>query len=255
MYLAQEMSLDETIAPFTCSLNEGHHRVLRPVRVTRLSTNYAVRLGMGKVEFRGSEPTFAWRESRKPSRKNYLSLPDRDSNLNIPILSSRAQHETSALANYVTEAVGTRNKRQYHLIWLASDVKGLTIQAFPHSELWISDAYWRRYETSNLALQAPGRRAESPTVPPLLLSTHTLYSVFVDELLSGAVSGLYYPGQYGVGLSHGEVLRQVASRHFEDKQPGGFVVRPFNLGRWSSPDDFLKLNMLCAEPSNSKDVL
>nr|CAD7457500.1 unnamed protein product [Timema tahoe] len=27
--------------------------------------------------------------------------------------------------------------------------------------------------------------AESPTVPPLLLSTHTLYSVFVDEMLSG----------------------------------------------------------------------
>nr|CAD7196397.1 unnamed protein product [Timema douglasi] len=32
------------------------------------------------------------------------SSPDRDSNLDLPVLSSRAQHKTSALANYATEA-------------------------------------------------------------------------------------------------------------------------------------------------------
>nr|CAD7423720.1 unnamed protein product [Timema monikensis] len=32
------------------------------------------------------------------------SPPDRDLNLDLPVLSSRAQHETSALANYATEA-------------------------------------------------------------------------------------------------------------------------------------------------------
>nr|CAD7438464.1 unnamed protein product [Timema bartmani] len=36
--------------------------------------------------------------------KTTPSSPDRDSNLNIPILGSPAQHETSAFANYPTEA-------------------------------------------------------------------------------------------------------------------------------------------------------
>nr|CAD7570465.1 unnamed protein product [Timema californicum] len=36
--------------------------------------------------------------------KTSLSSPDRDLNFNFPVLGSRAQHETSALANYATEA-------------------------------------------------------------------------------------------------------------------------------------------------------
>nr|CAD7199704.1 unnamed protein product [Timema douglasi] len=42
--------------------------------------------------YRGSEPAFAWKESGKPFRKNHPSSPDRDSNLDLPVLSSRAQH-------------------------------------------------------------------------------------------------------------------------------------------------------------------
>nr|CAD7453262.1 unnamed protein product [Timema tahoe] len=80
------------------------HRVLLPVRVIRLSTNYANGLGFGKVEFT-SELAFAWRESGKPFRGiPPPSSPERDSNLDLPILSILAQHETSALANYATEA-------------------------------------------------------------------------------------------------------------------------------------------------------
>nr|CAD7462875.1 unnamed protein product [Timema tahoe] len=41
----------------------NQHHVLLPVRAIRLSTRYASVLGIGKVEFRGSEPTFAWRET------------------------------------------------------------------------------------------------------------------------------------------------------------------------------------------------
>nr|CAD7573010.1 unnamed protein product [Timema californicum] len=37
------------------------------------------------------------------SRKTSSSSPDRDSNLDLPVLGSRAQHETSALVNYATE--------------------------------------------------------------------------------------------------------------------------------------------------------
>nr|CAD7590218.1 unnamed protein product [Timema genevievae] len=82
-----------------------NHRVLLPVRAIRLSTNYANELEIGKVEFRGSEHEFAWRESGKPFRKNRPSSPDRDSNFDLPVLGSQAQHETGALANYATEAV------------------------------------------------------------------------------------------------------------------------------------------------------
>nr|CAD7413636.1 unnamed protein product [Timema poppensis] len=52
----------------------------------------------------GSEPASAWKESGKLFRENYLSSPDRDSNLDLPVLGSLAQHETSTLANYATEA-------------------------------------------------------------------------------------------------------------------------------------------------------
>nr|CAD7442308.1 unnamed protein product [Timema bartmani] len=48
---------------------------------------------MGKVEFRGSEPAFAWRESGEPFRKNHPSSPDRDFNLDLPVLGGLAQHD------------------------------------------------------------------------------------------------------------------------------------------------------------------
>nr|CAD7570643.1 unnamed protein product [Timema californicum] len=81
------------------------------LRVIHLSTNYANGLGTGKVEFKGSEPAFAWRESEKPVRKHHPSSRKHklDSNLDLPVLGSRAQHETSALANYTTKSTGKRN--------------------------------------------------------------------------------------------------------------------------------------------------
>ncbi|CAG2052914.1 unnamed protein product [Timema podura] len=54
---------------------------------------------------KGSEPTFTWRESGKPFwEKLPPSSPERDSNLDLHVLGSLAQHNTSALANHVTEA-------------------------------------------------------------------------------------------------------------------------------------------------------
>nr|CAD7457373.1 unnamed protein product [Timema tahoe] len=44
-----------------------------------------------------------WRECGTQFIKTTSSSPDRDSNLNLPVLGSRAQHETSALASYDTE--------------------------------------------------------------------------------------------------------------------------------------------------------
>nr|CAD7416540.1 unnamed protein product [Timema cristinae] len=41
-------------------------------------------------------------------KKMPSSLPDRDANLDLPVIGSQAQHETSALANYATEAGSTR---------------------------------------------------------------------------------------------------------------------------------------------------
>nr|CAD7568447.1 unnamed protein product [Timema californicum] len=59
----------------------------------------------GKVEYRGSEPTLVWRESRKPfTNPPPPSSAKRDLNLNLPVLGSLAQHETSPLANYTTES-------------------------------------------------------------------------------------------------------------------------------------------------------
>nr|CAD7410864.1 unnamed protein product [Timema cristinae] len=62
-------------------------------------------LVMGTIE--GSEPIFAWRESGKPSRKKNPSPLNLDSSLDLPVLSSLAQHETSTFANYATRADST----------------------------------------------------------------------------------------------------------------------------------------------------
>nr|CAD7459726.1 unnamed protein product [Timema tahoe] len=62
---------------------------------------------------KGSEPTFAWRESVKPLRGKPSNSPNRDSNPNLPVLDSQAQHETNALANYSTES-SNANAQQPH---------------------------------------------------------------------------------------------------------------------------------------------
>nr|CAD7446769.1 unnamed protein product [Timema bartmani] len=46
-----------------------------------------------RVEFKGSEPAFAWRESGKPFRKKHPSSPDRDLKIDLPVLGGLAQHD------------------------------------------------------------------------------------------------------------------------------------------------------------------
>nr|CAD7200760.1 unnamed protein product [Timema douglasi] len=53
--------------------------------------------GIGKVEFKGSEPTFAWKESGKPFSKNHPT------EIRSPASSAVELNTTSALANYAIE--------------------------------------------------------------------------------------------------------------------------------------------------------
>nr|CAD7600202.1 unnamed protein product [Timema genevievae] len=55
--------------------------------------------GFGKVIFIGSAPTFVWRESGKTT----LSTPDRDSNLDLPVIGTPVDCESSALDHVATE--------------------------------------------------------------------------------------------------------------------------------------------------------
>nr|CAD7394474.1 unnamed protein product [Timema cristinae] len=69
--------------------------VCSPVRSTKDSYHNLVKTPARRNWeglIRGSEPAFAWKESGKPFRKTNPSSPNRDSNLDLPILSSRAQH-------------------------------------------------------------------------------------------------------------------------------------------------------------------
>nr|CAD7605878.1 unnamed protein product [Timema genevievae] len=85
------------------ALQKFMHRVLLPVQVIRLSNNYANGLGIGKVEFRGSEPAFAWRESGKPFRENHPPVHPTEIRISISPSSAVKLNTTSALANYATE--------------------------------------------------------------------------------------------------------------------------------------------------------
>ncbi|CAG2055574.1 unnamed protein product [Timema podura] len=76
----------------TLFLQETDHRFLLPVRVIRLSTNYPNGLGIGKVEYEVN-PHLRGGRVENHLGKTTPSSPDRDSNLDLPVLGSRAQHD------------------------------------------------------------------------------------------------------------------------------------------------------------------
>nr|CAD7263298.1 unnamed protein product [Timema shepardi] len=64
-----------------------------PFGLYALSTNYAKELGIGKVELEEVNPHLRGGRVENHLGKTIPSSPDRDSNLDLPILSSRAQHD------------------------------------------------------------------------------------------------------------------------------------------------------------------
>nr|CAD7201273.1 unnamed protein product [Timema douglasi] len=65
-----------------------------PFRLYALSTNYANGLGFGKVELEEVNPHLRGGRVENHLGKTTLSSPDRDSNLDLPALSSRAKHDS-----------------------------------------------------------------------------------------------------------------------------------------------------------------
>nr|CAD7401334.1 unnamed protein product [Timema cristinae] len=64
-----------------------------PFGLYALSTNYANGLGIRKVELEEVNPHLCGRRVENHLGKTTPSSPDRDSNIDIPVLSSRAQHD------------------------------------------------------------------------------------------------------------------------------------------------------------------
>nr|CAD7571238.1 unnamed protein product [Timema californicum] len=64
-----------------------------PFGLYALSTNYANGLGIGKVELEEVNPHLRGGRVENHLGKTTPSSPDRDSNLDLPVLSSRAQHD------------------------------------------------------------------------------------------------------------------------------------------------------------------
>nr|CAD7205679.1 unnamed protein product [Timema douglasi] len=65
-----------------------------PFRLYALSTNYANGLGIGKVELEEVNPHLRGGRVENHLGKTTPSSPDRDSNLDLPVLSSRAKHDS-----------------------------------------------------------------------------------------------------------------------------------------------------------------
>nr|CAD7394290.1 unnamed protein product [Timema cristinae] len=64
-----------------------------PSGLYALSTNYANGLGIGKVGLEEVNPHLRGGRVENHLGKTTPSSPDRDSNLDLPVLSSRAQHD------------------------------------------------------------------------------------------------------------------------------------------------------------------
>ncbi|CAG2061652.1 unnamed protein product [Timema podura] len=60
--------------------------------------------GLGRLNIKEVNPHLRRGIAEKQSGKTTLGTSEQDSKLDLPVLSSLAQHETSALANYATEA-------------------------------------------------------------------------------------------------------------------------------------------------------
>nr|CAD7605796.1 unnamed protein product [Timema genevievae] len=83
-----------------------------------LKTIYSNGLGIGKVEYRGSQPAFAWRESGKPIQENQPPVHPTEILTLISPSSADELNRTSALANYATEAGFSHMKLALSLILL-----------------------------------------------------------------------------------------------------------------------------------------
>nr|CAD7257671.1 unnamed protein product [Timema shepardi] len=70
-----------------------------PFGLYALSTNYANGLGIGKVELEEVNPHFRGGRAENHLVKTTPSSPDRDSNLDLPVLSSRAQHDKRTMVD------------------------------------------------------------------------------------------------------------------------------------------------------------
>nr|CAD7203709.1 unnamed protein product [Timema douglasi] len=81
-----------------------------PFRLYALSTNYSNGLGIGKVELEEVNPHLQGGRVENHLGKTTPSSPDRDSNLDIPVLSSRAQHDKR-----LTGDAMRRNHNSVHL--------------------------------------------------------------------------------------------------------------------------------------------
>nr|CAD7392686.1 unnamed protein product [Timema cristinae] len=66
-------------------------------------------LGIKKIIFRENVPAFVWRKNGKPFLKTTFSTPDRELNLNLPVIGSLVNRESSALDHMATEAGGVSN--------------------------------------------------------------------------------------------------------------------------------------------------
>nr|CAD7588249.1 unnamed protein product [Timema genevievae] len=72
-------------------------------RVIRICTDYANVLGIKKVEFRVSVPTFAWKKSGTVFRKKYLNTTNRDSNPDLPVFGCLVYCKSDALNHAAIE--------------------------------------------------------------------------------------------------------------------------------------------------------
>nr|CAD7589004.1 unnamed protein product [Timema genevievae] len=89
---------------------------------------------MIKVEFRGSVPAFAWRESGRPF-SGKISTPDRDSNPYLPVIGSLVQHDSDASDHAASEAGLGGVLKMYG--WKGSETSGgsKVVESSPQPEL------------------------------------------------------------------------------------------------------------------------
>nr|CAD7447980.1 unnamed protein product [Timema bartmani] len=174
-----------------------------------------------RVEFRGSKPAFAWRDSGKPFRKKKPSSPDRDLNLYLPVLAGLAKHDWRMSASSSTVLVRNHTVSQL-------EEPERVLEATPEEE--DLDTLLSELKELNIDSSTIPASVSTTSAPPSNIGGQK-ESVFLR--LSNRIKGVEGASSRTCYLvrSGEKVFKNMSSRTCRSVEGGGNVFKDMSLGR------------------------
>nr|CAD7431541.1 unnamed protein product [Timema monikensis] len=229
-----------------------------PFGLYALSTNYANGLGIGKVELEEVNPHLRVGRVENHLGKTTPSSPDRDSNLDLPVLSSRAQHDKRHLHLPELSDVEIRDPELLSLL-PGREVEiylGETTLSTPDKDSNLvlpiigSSIYYESSALDHAANETDTSKIpEDSTIPSMtpyraqntLIDITRTYNGVLKMVCYGTVA--YHGGKLGVPCGHTPERhtslfnKNTKGEARQGKQPGADLLEPTRLGAYCTRYD------------------